>query len=251
MNISDADSGEAPRARADHPGPAAREGAPPFGLKTDRPDDRLYREYAIEGSSSRSGAARRISRRRDARLRVRALGHARPRGGQDRDVDGDAETSVDSGPARCAPTSTSTPTTADPTASRRRSGGGRGRPRTSRSRASTSTSSTSSPSFKKLGLDEVGLRLRVRGADDLLAGPLRRLPRSIPRRTNNGAVDWVYQTPATILPTVPSEAADADRESPSAGSMGYFGISTGLDERETGKGEEGSGARSRSSTTPT
>ena len=59
-----------------------------------------------------------------------------------------------------------------------------------------------------------------------------------PESTNNGAFDWVYQTPASILPSVaemperPMLIVNHPR-----GSMGYFDL-TGY-ERETGKGKDG------------
>lgn len=59
-----------------------------------------------------------------------------------------------------------------------------------------------------------------------------------PDATNNGAFDWVYQTPHTILPTVsqlperPMLIVNHPR-----GSAGYFDL-TGYD-RETGRGKDG------------
>lgn len=59
-----------------------------------------------------------------------------------------------------------------------------------------------------------------------------------PESTNNGAFDWTYQTPATVLPSV---AALPERPmlivNHPRGSMGYFDL-TGYS-RETGKGKEG------------
>jgi hypothetical protein len=55
---------------------------------------------------------------------------------------------------------------------------------------------------------------------------------------NNGAFDWSYQTPATILPTVDTETSQPMLiVNHPRGSMGYFDL-TGYD-RATGKGKDG------------
>ncbi|MFO0740689.1 MAG: CehA/McbA family metallohydrolase [Labilithrix sp.] len=242
VNISDADSGERLPARVQIiPDQPLAKAPASFGLKTDEPDDRLYREYAIEGQLEvpvpPGGYRVVVTRGYEYELSDTPV---LAEEGKTATVTATLKHSVDSTGSMCADFHIHSIYSADSDDGVEK--------KVKAAVADGLEIPVSSeheyiidfqPIVQKLGMTKWAFGLASEELTTFKWGHFGVFPLTPnPDATNNGAFDWVYQTPATILPTVtqmperPMLIVNHPR-----GSMGYFDLA-GY-ERETGKGEEG------------